>query len=68
MPTELREAFIRYTERLSSLSQRVAILPGKKRDLGDLVKDIEEISEFHTLVQATRDEFGHTENYRNESA
>jgi hypothetical protein len=68
MTTELREAFIRYTERVSSLSQRVAILPGKKRDLGDLVKDIEEISEFHTLVQATRDAFGNTENYRNESA
>jgi hypothetical protein len=61
MPTELRKAFIEYTERVSSLSQRVAILPGKERDLGDLVKDIEGGSEFHTLVQATRDEFGNTE-------
>jgi hypothetical protein len=61
MPTELREAFIRYAERVSSLSQRVAILPNKKRHLANLVEEIEEGSEFHTLVQATRDEFGNTE-------
>jgi hypothetical protein len=68
MPTELRKAFIQYTERVSNLSQRVAILPDKKRHLGDLVKDIEHSSEFRALVQATRDKFGNTGNRRNESA
>lgn len=68
MTNKIQEAFTQYTEKLKNLSQRVAILPDKKRHLGDLVKDIEESSEFHALVQATSAEFGHTGNYRNESA
>ena len=46
MPTELKKAFIQYTERVSSLSQRVAILD-KKRDVVYHVEIIEEGSEFH---------------------
>ncbi len=67
MPTELKKAFIQYTERVNDLIRDVAILD-KKRHVVYLVEEIEESSEFHTLVQATRDEFGNTGNYRNESA
>ncbi|AEB10004.1 HEPN domain-containing protein [Desulfobacca acetoxidans] len=68
MSAELKSIFIEYADRVSSLSQRVAILPDKKRHISDLVQDIEKGPEFHKLVLATRDEFGHTGNRRNESA
>ncbi len=61
MPIELKKAFIEYAERVSNLSQRVAILRDKRRHVVDLVEKIEEGSEFRALVQATRDESGNTE-------
>jgi REP element-mobilizing transposase RayT len=67
MMTKLRKVFIQYSERVNDLIEDVAMLD-KKRHLSNFVEKIEEISEFRALVQATRDEFGHTENYRNESA
>jgi len=60
MTTELRKAFIQYAERVNDLIRDVVILD-KKRHLSHFVEKIEEESEFRTLVQATRHEFGNTE-------